>query len=497
MKILSFYKQYRFFVHTGLIVFIAAVFRYYSYFTRWGLAYDQAHDAIIARYALEYNLIPLLGPFSSAGPFQTGGEWYWIIMLGTAIFPWAVSTPWIFLTTLYVLFVLGIILLGRKMVDEKFGYILGLLAAFSPAQIVQGVNLTNQTPQSLVSLIAITFSFLYLQKKEVKYLFFLALTVGIGASIHLQGVGVIPLLVLTFLFARKYNIKTILAAGVGFLIPWLPVFLVDVQYNFFTLKNMLTYYLKDQYNISMEVLGRRWKTYIGILWPEQWGYITGGNKIFGGIGFFLIFPFVFFQSIKSNRSIFLFTLFVSFACSLILLRYTRTPLFESYFVFLHPFVLILTASMVYYVWNKYFPLGLFCLVLLLGGSFTRTYAHITSSHNQLAKDTQRRVDILKREFTNDKFHVRAYQYKWNDVNSALSLYLYKEGMTSENGRNISVVIATRSGEFDFPVIEGNEQAYQLLDLNSSTSAQLEKKEWVSVSPESFYRETQNWFKYHD
>ena len=67
-------------VATWIIVGIAFVLRFYNYNNRWGLAYDQAHDALVARYALEAGKIPLVGPFSSAGAFQTGGEWYWIIM---------------------------------------------------------------------------------------------------------------------------------------------------------------------------------------------------------------------------------------------------------------------------------------------------------------------------------------------------------------------------------------------------------------------------------
>src|SRR3989338_1965310 len=71
-----------------LFIIVVSIFlRFYNYDQRLGLAYDQAHDAIVSLYALEQGKLPLLGPFSSAGAFQTGGEWYWFIMAGQSVFP--------------------------------------------------------------------------------------------------------------------------------------------------------------------------------------------------------------------------------------------------------------------------------------------------------------------------------------------------------------------------------------------------------------------------
>ena len=143
-KIKLFLKSHRFGVCVFFILIFATVLRFYNYENRWGLAYDQAHDSIVARYALENYKTPLVGPFSSAGPFQTGGEWYWFIMVATVFYPNAVITPWVVLTLLHVLFVLLIIFVGKELVNKKFGLIVGLLATVSTAQIAQATNLTNQ-----------------------------------------------------------------------------------------------------------------------------------------------------------------------------------------------------------------------------------------------------------------------------------------------------------------------------------------------------------------
>lgn len=504
-KISQFILSYWFTIFLFLLFSLSALLRFYHYPSRFGLAYDQAHDAIIARYSLEHHKLPLLGPFSSAGPFQTGGEWYWIIMLGTAIYPFALTSPWVFLTFLYCLFVVGIAYFGDKIVDRRFAIIVGLLAAFSPAQTIQGLNLTNQTPQAIISLIAVVSSYAYMQKKEIRYLFFLALSIGLGISIHLQGVGILPLLVVTFLMGRKYSIAAMSACFFGVLIPWIPNLIIDTTHNFVNIRNMLQYYLHDQYSISLEVLGRRWKTYLSLVWPAQWGFITGGNKVVGGLLFGGSLAFIgglsfaqFFKKEKDAKSTFFSILLLSFTCSLILLRYTRTPLFESYFVFLHPFVLLLSAYFIYKLTQlrKLPLLGYLLFVVVILGSLLRIGDYSRSASNFSAIEGDRRIKLLQSKFPKQTFSVYTYKFNWSDKNSVLLLYLYKNNMLSADGKKVGVVVATQSGEFTFPILEGGETGYQLLDMSSSSSGTLKKSGWIEISPESFYRETEDWFLYH-
>ena len=135
----------------SLVCFLILSFtiRFYNYENRWGLAYDQAYSALVARHAVSELKLPLVGPFSSAGPMQTGGEWYWFVMLGTVLDPDNVMSPWIFLTLTYVFFVVFIVFLGKELIDKKFGIILGILTLVSTAQIAQSVSLTNQSPLAL------------------------------------------------------------------------------------------------------------------------------------------------------------------------------------------------------------------------------------------------------------------------------------------------------------------------------------------------------------
>src|SRR3990167_6654661 len=224
-------KLHWFGISAILIVLLAFVLRFYNYQNRFGLAYDQAHDALIARHALSSGKLPLLGPFSSAGPFQTGGQWYWFIMLGTVFYPYSVISPWVFLTLLYVLFVYLMIKLGAELIDKKFGIIVGILTAVSSAQITQGTNLTNQSPISLLSLAAIWSGVRYIREKKAKYIFLLGFFASMAASIHLQGVALFFIVLLTLLILRYFRLKHIILLVCGIVLPLLPIIISDFGHN--------------------------------------------------------------------------------------------------------------------------------------------------------------------------------------------------------------------------------------------------------------------------
>lgn len=251
-----------YFLSVIALLLFAAILRFYDYAHRFALASDQAGFAIVSHYALETKQLPLLGPFSSAGPFQTGGEWYWYIMVGSVLFPPSIIAPWIFLTLSSVALVFLMVLIGKALISKKFGLLLGGIAAVSTAQVIQSTNLTNQTPMALFSAFAILSFLRFVQTKKHHYLFFLGLSVGVAASIHLQGVALVPFILFAFVFYKVFSIKGILLCILGFFLAWVPVLIVDVQNNFFTTKNMADYYLFNKNPIPYEALGRRWLTFV-------------------------------------------------------------------------------------------------------------------------------------------------------------------------------------------------------------------------------------------
>lgn len=490
---MKFIKKNWFIISIALIILISIFLRFYNYQNRWGLAYDQAYGAIVARYALQIGKIPLLGPFSSAGPFQTGGEWYWFIILGSILGLGNVNTPWIFLSLSSVLFVFLMVLIAKELIDKKFAVIVGLLATVSTSQIAQSFSLTNQSIISLFSAISILSSVKYIKTKKNKYLFLLGLNTSLAATMHLQGAALIFLVIATLLFSGVPNIWGLFSLFLGLILPTIPILLFDIQNNFVNSKNMIQYYLHDQYKISLDVLGRRWLTYMSDFWPKSLAHIISGNKIISISMMILTSLLLIYLIIKRKLSKEWMIIIVSFVGMVIFLRYLRTPLFDSYLMFAHPFIFLLIGFLLYTLLTKNRPIGILFFAIILLGSIRSDIPELNVSGNYSAIEAQARVDVLKEKFPNEKFSIYTYNYKWADKNLILGLFLYSKNMIANDGRRISVVVATREAEFTSSIISGDKLGYQLLDLNSSSSSQLQKSGWGRVNPEDVYKSTEEWY----
>ncbi len=484
-----------FFFSAFLVVVLSVFFRFWNYSNRWGLAYDQAQFALVARYAVDTIQLPLLGPFSSGGPFQTGGEWYWIVMIGTALYPNSILSPWIFVTALTVVAVIVMIAVGKIFNDSRFGVILGLLIAVSPAQVHQSTNLTNQTPIVLLSAFSLMFGLLFIRKKRLKYLFFQSLAVGIGTSIHIQAVALIPFLLLTWILFSKAYIKGLLLILIGLFIPWTPVLIADSQNNFYNTRSMLNYFSNEQAKTSYEVLGRRWLTFILDFIPESWGQIIGGNKL---IGYTLIgiSGLCFIASLvkrKVEKEVILVV--ASLAMMFVILRYIRTPLFESFFVFMHPFVIFLTGWVVYRIYLKTKIVGIALLFIVVISSINSFWGPINSATNHAYSRSNEIKEILYSYYPSKIFYVYDYGYKNGSAALPLVLNLYIDGRVSEKGFPIGLFTLTNDDViyFEKPPLYGEYRSVQIYDLSSSDSARLLDLGWIKANPKYIYDQTQYWF----
>lgn len=154
-----------------LILGIGAFLRFYDYNNRWGLASDQARDAIIGQEMIKHHVLPLTGPFSSVGAFTTGPIWYWLIGFSTFLYPSQVLTPWIFLSTLYVVVIYIMILIGREIKGNVLAIVAGLFTAVSNAQISESLNLTNPSGVMFFSTLSVYFAIKYIKSGRNLFLF--------------------------------------------------------------------------------------------------------------------------------------------------------------------------------------------------------------------------------------------------------------------------------------------------------------------------------------
>lgn len=476
-----------------VVLAVAVFFRFLNYENRWGLAHDQASFAIIGRYALANHSVPLLGPFSSGGPFQTGGEWYWIVMLGTLANTFSVISPWVFLSVLSVLFVLLMYIIGKRLVGHTFALIVALLAAVSPAQVTQSTNLTNQTPIGLFAALAILYVERYVTEKKLGYLWFASFWVGFAAAIHLQGIALVPLVIIAYLATRPVTLPGVMIIGLGLIVPWLPVLVVDAQNRFFTTQNMIRYYLVDQYKISYEVLGRRWLTFVMDYVPKLWAFIVGGWSPVGYVASIAYGVVTFYMFIRGKLPKIWIVLFLSIIAMMTIVRYTRTPLFESFVVFLHPFVYLATAYIVWLLYKKQKLVSglLLTAVVLLSGY--RSFTEIQQATNRTAEVSTQLVSALLYEFPSEKFAVYDYQYQTTSMSLPIVLMLETMGRLDDGGRRIGVSYPLKEVYGTYEAIASTSGGTHIYDLAlATTSAQLTA--WSFVNPSQIYQSTQYWYR---
>lgn len=474
------------------ILALALVLRFANYPNRWGLAYDQAHDALVARYALEAGKIPLVGPFSSAGPYQTGGEWYWLIMAATALNPRSVLTPWIVLTLSSVAFVFVIIMTGRELVDKRFGLIVGLLSAVSTAQIAQSLNLTNQSPLSFISLLAIWSMIRYVRTRRKIYAFFLGFFPSLAATIHLQGVALFILLPVTMVFIGLPSPASILGLSVGIVLPLIPLILYDIAHGFSNGRNMFNYFISGQENVSYESLGRRWLTYLGQFWPTELGLMIGGSVYIAYLAIASAVLAFGLAVIKKKITREFLILLVSFLGMVAVVRYTRTPLFSSYLTFLHPFVLLFVGYTAYHIYRWKKIIGIVLLTVLVSGSILKDVREIQFAENFTARQVRGWRDVLVGQYPNEAFAVYDLEYARRGLTLPLALFLDAEGKIRDDGRKVGLGLQSSKIEVKNPALTGTPGGYQLFDLSSSSSAELIDFGWVFVNPSQIYKTTEEW-----
>lgn len=493
-KYKKFVKSHFFKITIFLIIALSIVLRFYNYQNRWGLAYDQARDVIVAKEALRQHKIPLIGPFTSAGQFVYGPQWFWILMLMVSVYPDAIITPWIIQTMLYIGVVLLMIIIGMEIKNKLFGLLLGLLTAVSPAQVNESTNLTSPSMLGVFASLTVYFFIKYVKSGKNKFAFWMAFMIATSINIHFQAMGLLLLIPIAFIFDGKRNFRKIFLFLIGITIPFIPLIIFDLSNSFFESKNMLQYYLHDQYKISFDVLGRRWLTYAGVFWPKAWAYIIGGYPVVGYIETICLSLVILYGLFKRTILKEWYILIISFLSMFILIRYTRTPLFDTYLISTHAFVIMLTGWAIFLIYKKNILLGLTVLIIVIAGSIHKDIKQIIGGTNYTPLRAHGWRNLLINTYPDQKFSMYDHGYRSTSSSLPLVLFLDEKEKLSDNGYKIGFGSKPHVAIQAHKEIKGNKVGFVLRDLNSSSSADLKEEGWAFINPSQIYKSTTEWYK---
>lgn len=472
-----------------IIVAVSALLRFINYSNRWGLAADQARDVLVSTYALNNHLIPIIGPFSSAGQFVYGPQWFWIILSMVSVFPPAIMVPWILQTLLYIFVVFVMYLVGKEIINKNFGLLLAFLTAISTAQIGQSTNLTSPSMAGIFSVFCVYFFIRYVKYSKSFDAFFLAFLIGNTINIHFQAIGLLALVPVSFLLSKR-NIKQLFVLALGLFLPFIPLLIFDLKTNFFESKNMLDYYFYGQNKVFVP---NRWLTYAGIFWPKTWAEIIGGQVIFGYLIIFFASLFSLSEMVKRKMSKEFLGLIISFMAIFVMLRYYKGVIFGSYIAFLDSFILIFTSWVLYKIYKLNKAVFAIVLALLILTTSIVNVKQIVNATNQTSKEAIAWKNILENKFPDEKFAIYDFKYQYPGRGLSLVLYLNADGKIADNGRKIGLALDNSDLNSRFNVIISNKNGFEAYDINSSSSAKLLKEKWIFINPSEIYQSTEYWY----
>ena len=104
---------------------------------------------------------------------------------------------------------------------------------------------------------------------------------------------------------------------------------------------------------------------------------------------------------------------------------------------------------------------------------------------------------VKERFPCQKFAFYDYMYRHTGKSVPLVLFSHKDGMIADDGVKIGLVILNKestASAVGHTSVWGIGDGYELFDLSSSTSAELNTQGWSLVNPHQMYDSGQYWYK---
>lgn len=486
------------------ILIISFLLRFYNFPNRWGLASDDARDISIAREALQRHELPLIGSFSSAGPFVFGPLFYWFLMASYLLLPFTITAPWIFEGLVGVVTVIVFYVIGKEIKDRKFALLLAALVATSPQLVIRSLLLGQHTFVAITAVLLLM-SFLFLwNTRKTWYAFLMGLWLGIGLSMHYQSINLLIFFVAPLFIphvAIRDKVKFLIFMGIGFLIPSLPLLIWDSQQQFANIRNLLDYLLVGQYRLYVP---NSWKLFLFHYLPDYWSFVAGGNFLMGFILMALSFITIlyFFIIRKTPRVILL--LEAIFFILLLVNRFYKGERSESYLLYLVSFILLFSGFALYMLISfasrqKYVTMFIRTIgVILLVATLLINIKGIRRMYGNNGVNTlQEAAKMLISKYPDRKFTLYDYKGGLAYRSQPFSVILKQLDRTDPKGMAIGFIEKKQKNPWKkYPfIITVNDAA--LYDLSSVQNINRLSQIWYPVNQEAMYDSLIGWSKKHE
>ncbi len=469
------------------LFFLSLALRVYQFPTRWGLGSDDSRDAMIGLETLRRGHLPLIGSFSSAGPFVFGPLFYWYIAGTYLLLPSVPTAPWIVTLGFGLALVFLMVAIGRLLGGRRTALLMGLVAAVSPQLVHRSLVLTQHTFVGIATAATLFFLILAWQKKRAFFAFAMGISLGIGISLHYQAINLM-VLVLPLLIIPKTTLKTrlflMVAAGLGSLVPALPLLLWDSNQSFANTRNIMDFFLIGQHRFYV---ASSWKLFIFSAVPNYWALVVGGVWLIGmallsGVAALILGRVITTKLARTPLNI----LGAIFGLLLILNRFYKGERFEGYLIYFAPFILIFTTILLISLIRLNRALGfLVCMVALIG-SLMVSVSQAKLSNNRVA-EFERNIDILQKTYPDKKFLIHDQDTRPGHISQAMSFLAHNRGLTAPGGYPIGICENCQS----YPILVSFED-YKIVDIANATPSQMTQDHWHKANAEDLFDDLITW-----
>ncbi|MDD2483020.1 MAG: hypothetical protein PHE32_00425 [Candidatus Shapirobacteria bacterium] len=461
-----------------LIILIAAILRFTLYQDRLILNQDQGRDAAISLYANRSGIFPIIGPPSSAGPFNFGSWYYWIVMFFEFFLPFSIG-PWVGFTLMSVLSVFFYAKTGEILAGKKGLIITGLITAVSPVMVLDSSNLLNTGIIGFSSSLVFFTLAKFFKEEKIIWTILLGFFVGLSINFHFQSLGLLcfPLVaVLVNKFSLIKRLKIAFSSFLGLLISFLPIIVFDINRHGVWIRSVIEYYTVG---VKKFYVPLRWLTELRDFWPQLFGSVTTGIPQIGYLWLILgliVLVIVIKKKVKVDN--FWLALAVAMLIQIFLMRSYKGPRSNEYLIAFHGSIILISSWILInlYTFKKYF-----CIVLLTSIIIFASYFNLKQIKDHPSQ--LKTIISIKKELDSQiTGNINVFRYQDSSMIAMPIFYLfYYQNRINDNGQSFGFCDNNRftcpQGQF---ISKSNYFIYKLDDLKDKTN-------FNQLTPQNIYQ----------
>lgn len=495
------------------ILLLGIVFRFAGTPDRYGFDGDAVRDAIIAYEGAKNFSFPLVGPFSSTGPY-TFGPWYYISLIIFSIILPNPYAPWILMGFISLFTILLMADIGRLLHSKKLGIILAAITAIAPTQINVATSLSNINPVLLFTTLTIYLSLKLIKREVSHYIWYLllGLALGMGINAHYQMAGLLwlPLLLWIIIGWKKYYVPLLISLGI--FVSLIPLLLFNLLNDWHTLNGLNEMYIAKE----RTYVPNSWRIYIFEFWTSHLKFILF-SPAFINVILILTFIFAFLKDLMRKKySIGIIMLSIVFILNFLSLRYYWGERHDVYLSYLSPILFIFVGYALVSLWETRYGKILFIILsVIIGWNMLLTdYARINEANKAEYITWKREVKFLQNKYPNYNITLYSCDPLYQNHKRTLVYFLTfnyqpqtKEKKIAMKGNDCQLPnikgydfkiskIADKYAKSVYPYIlpEAKKTNFNFIDISIASPSAIKKAKWEEITTKNVYNSTVNWWR---